>query len=233
MSLPTAVAIRHVAFEDLGSLALPIERAGYKIHYYDVGLQDLWTLDPIKTELLVVLGGPIGAYQDEQYPFLKDEIGILQERLAAGRPTLGLGLGAQLMARALGARVYPAPQKEIGWSPIMLSEAGRPSAIRHLGDAPVLHWHGDTFDLPPECELIASTGICRNQGFMKGPNILGLQFHPEAVHAGFERWLVGHASELSQAEIDPKALRAQAARHAAGLQVRARDMMDEWLQGLG
>jgi GMP synthase (glutamine-hydrolysing) len=122
MSLPTAVAIRHVAFEDLGAFAMPIERAGYRVHYYDAGTDALWTLEPVKTELVIVLGGPIGAYEDEVYPFLREELDLLTERLAAGRPTLGICLGAQLMARALGARVYPGAAKEIGFAPLTLTD---------------------------------------------------------------------------------------------------------------
>jgi len=97
--MKTAVAIRHVGFEDLGAFARPIEAAGYKIHYYDVGLHELWTLEPVKTDLIIVLGGPIGVYEEDRYPFLRDEISLLEARLEAGRPTMGICLGAQLIAR--------------------------------------------------------------------------------------------------------------------------------------
>ena len=86
-----------------------LERAGYKVHYYDAGVDDLWTLDPLTTGLIIVLGGPIGAYEDDKYPFLADELTLIEQRLAAGRPIFGICLGAQLMARAMGARVYPGP----------------------------------------------------------------------------------------------------------------------------
>jgi len=232
MPARTAIAVRHVSFEDLGSFAPRIESAGYRIEYRDVGVDEQHSFDPLAADLLIVLGGPIGAYEEEQYPFLQGELRVLQDRLAAGAPTLGICLGAQLMARALGARVYPGPRKEIGWSPLELTAEGRHSVLRHLGDAAVLHWHGDTFDLPQGCARLASTAICRNQAFMKGPNILGLQFHAEAVDAGFERWLVGHACELAQAAIRPRDLRAQADAHVARLKTRSQRMIDEWLAGL-
>lgn len=233
MSDPAAIAIRHVSFEDLGSFADTIEEAGYRIKYHDIGLHDFSKLDPIEPELLIVLGGPIGAHDEMQYPFLTDEMRIIADRLAAGRPTLGICLGAQLIARALGASVYPSPRKEIGWAQIQLTEGGRRSAVRHLDDTPVLHWHGDTFDLPTNCDLLASTEVCRNQAFQKGTNLLALQFHPEATPVGFERWLIGHSHELSsQPTMSHQQIRSDTKKYALGLQDRARTMMKEWLRGL-
>lgn len=232
MSLPTAVAIRHVSFEDLGAFALPIERAGYKIHYYDAGVDALWTLEPSKKELVIVLGGPIGAYEDETYPFLNEELDLLKERLAAGRPTLGICLGAQLMARALGARVYPGAAKEIGFAPLTLTDAGRKSCLSGFDQQPVLHWHGDTFDLPDGAARLAETAICQNQAFSYGPNALAVQFHPEAGGDGFERWLIGHAHELARERIDVPKLRAEQSALQSTLQRRADACITEWLARL-
>jgi GMP synthase (glutamine-hydrolysing) len=232
MSLPTAVAIRHVAFEDLGAFQAPIERAGYRVHYYDVGIDELWTLESVKTELVIVLGGPIGAYEDDKYPFLREELDILEQRLAAGRPTIGICLGAQLMARALGAHVYPGPEKEIGFKPISLTEEGRASCLACFDDATVLHWHGDTFDLPEGALRLASTAVCENQAFAYGPNAIGFQFHPEAGGAGFERWLIGHASELGQAGKNVVRLRADHDALAPGLERRATRCIESWLAQL-
>jgi len=227
----TAVAIRHVSFEDLGSFIGPIEKAGYRVTYCDVGLDALSDLDPIKPDLLVVLGGPIGVYEDLKYPFLKTEIGLLRERLAADLPTLGICLGAQLIASALGSAVYPAKKKELGWANIDLSDAGRQSVVRHLQNTQVLHWHGDTFDLPPQCERLASTEACLNQAFMRGKNLLAFQFHPEATARGFERWLIGHTCELSS-QTDVGELRNNTAKFAPMLESRARMVIEKWIGGL-
>ncbi|CEJ11637.1 GMP synthase [glutamine-hydrolyzing] [bacterium YEK0313] len=229
MSLPTAVAIRHVGFEDLGAFAEPLERAGYRIHYYDAGIDELWTLEPVKTELVMVLGGPVGAYEEAHYPFLREELDLLAQRLAAGRPTLGICLGAQLMARALGARVYPAREKEIGFAPVALTAEGRASCLAAFDGVPVLHWHGDTFDLPGGAVRLASTALCDNQAFSFGHNAIGFQFHPEAGGEGFERWLIGHAHELAAAGKDVAQLRADHRRLGPDLRRRAVACLESWL----
>lgn len=229
----TALAIRHVHFEDLGLFEDGLAEAGYALRYLDVGVDDLESLDPVAPDLLVVLGGPIGVYETETYPFVAEELRILGKRLRARRPTLGLCLGAQLMAAALGARVAPMGHKEIGFSPLALGEAGRAGPLRHLEGVAVLHWHGDAFEIPAGADSLAATALCPTQAFAAGPNLLGLQFHPEVdATAGIERWLVGHAAELANAGIDPRSLREQASRHGPALREAARRMIAEWLGGV-
>lgn len=230
--LKTAVAIRHVPFEDLGTFEHPLAAAGYKLHYYDIGVDELWTLEPVKTDLVIVLGGPVGVYDTGSYPFLIDEIELLKDRLAANRPTLGICLGAQLMAAALGAGVAPGDEKEIGFAPLNLTEAGWQSPLAPLANAPVLHWHGDSFAIPRGAENLAETPACANQAFALGPNILGLQFHPEVDCARIERWLIGHACELATAGLDPSVLRTDAARYGAPLRDAGRLMFSQWLKEL-
>jgi len=230
----TAVAIRHVHFEDLGVFAPVLSEAGFSIRYRDLDAAPFATLDPLEPDLLVVLGGPVGACETDAYPYLADEQAILAARLAAGRPTLGVCLGAQLMARALGAEVAPMRRKEIGFSPISLTDAGRVGPLRRLAGIPVLHWHGDAFQIPEGAENLAATPLCPTQAFSLGVHALALQFHPEVdVTAGIERWLTGHAAELASAGIDPRGLRDQAAQAGPELAIAARAMLTEWLAGLG
>lgn len=227
--MPNAIAIRHVAFEDLGTLAPLLAARGYDVRYLDAGVDDLHAA--AACDLAVILGGPIGVYEQDRYPFLREETRVIETRLATGLPTLGICLGAQLMAKALGAQVYPGSRKEIGWSPLSLSETGRRSALGVLGNpsVPVLHWHGDTFDLPAGAELLASTEITQNQAFAYGRHALALQFHIEAEPAKIERWLIGHTMELTTAGIDVAALRHDTTRHGPVLQSLTAKVLDAWL----
>lgn len=113
----SAVAIRHVPFEDLGTFAQPLAQAGYALRYCDVGVDDLATVAPVETDLIIALGGPVGVYETRSYPFLVDEMQLLKERLAADRPTLGICLGAQIMAAALGAGVAPGMRRKSALHP--------------------------------------------------------------------------------------------------------------------
>jgi len=229
----TAIAIRHVHFEDLGAFDDVLRRCGYCVRYCDAGIDDIGGVDPLAPDLIVVLGGPIGAYEELTYPFLGQELRLLERRLAVARPTFGICLGAQLMARALGARVYPAPAKEIGWRELQLNQSGRNGPLRHFTGVPVLHWHGDTFDLPEGAELLASTEICSNQAFSFERQALACQFHPEICHRGFERWLVGHAVELVAVPgVSPAALRQDTERLAPESALRGAACLSEWLAAL-
>ena len=171
------------------------------MRYLDAGSHDLSRVDPLAPDLMVILGAPVGVYDDDAYPFLLEERELLQRRLAAGLPTLGICLGAQQIAASLGARVAPSGSKEIGFSPVSLSPQGSVSALRHLANIPVLHWHGDNLDLPAGAVVLASTELCPNQAFAIGPNILGLQFHPEADLSNIEAWLGMQQSWLRQVSI--------------------------------
>lgn len=228
----TAIAIRHLHFEDLGTLEPLLQSRDYAVRYVDTPTEDLRAPHIADADLLVVLGGPIGAFDEAAYPFLADELALVRQRLGSQRPLLGICLGAQLIARALGAPVAPMGVKEIGFAPLALTAAGHDSPLAALGDVPVLHWHGDQFGIPPGAQCLAGTATCPHQGFALGPQVLGLQCHLEADPRAIERWLVGHACELAQAGVDPRALRTEARALQARLPAAAGAVFTRWLDGL-
>jgi GMP synthase (glutamine-hydrolysing) len=132
---------------------------------------------------LIVLGGPMGVHDDQRFPWLKEEKRFIREVIDAGKSVLGVCLGAQLIAAALGAAVYKNPFPEIGWFPIHKSrEASSDAAAAFLPSSlDVLHWHGDTFDLPHGARCLAHSEACRHQGFYLNRRIVGLQFHLETT----------------------------------------------------
>jgi len=172
--------LQHVPFEGLGSIEPWLQAAGYRItstRFFDDGV--LPSLDGL--DLLVVMGGPMSVNDTAEFPWLVEEKAFIREVIASGRPVLGVCLGAQLIASALGARVYQNGEKEIGWHPI---QGTAPSDAAFFGfplSAQVFHWHGETFDLPSDAMRLASSEACENQAFQIGSSVIGLQFHLETT----------------------------------------------------
>jgi GMP synthase (glutamine-hydrolysing) len=231
----TAVVLRHLSFEDLGLLAPVLRRAGWTVSVREAPVDDLTDPGIEEADLLIVLGGPMGVYEADRHPFIRTELAILQRRLAQSRPTLGICLGSQLMAAALGARVFPGAAKEIGWGRVSLTPEGHRSVLGPLAEeeAVVLHWHGDTFDLPQGTVRLASSASYENQAFAIGRHGLALQFHIEADPTRLEDWLVGHAAELARAGIDVPGLRAAGHAAADRVPLQAERIFTAWLREIG
>ncbi|HAM45556.1 MAG TPA: glutamine amidotransferase [Propionibacteriaceae bacterium] len=226
------LAIRHVGFEDLGLLEPLLTDRGYQIRYLEAGVEPITVEAVLRPQLLIVLGGPIGVYETDSYPFLVDERNAVAARLSAGKATLGVCLGAQLIAAALGAEVRPTGGKEIGYGPLTLTAEGRQSVLGPLDGVPVLHWHGDEFANPEVADRLAETPGFPNQAFSVGSTVLGLQFHIEADSTRLEQWLIGHANELAAAGVDPRRLRADAASYGPQLATVASGVVRDWLDGM-
>lgn len=235
LPVKTALCLRHVAFEDLGIFEPILGDHGYKVTYLETGASNLTEIDPLKPDVLIVLGGPIGVYELDDYPFLKDEIALIEKRLLADLPTLGLCLGSQLMARALGASVYPSGRKEIGWAPLILTQAGKTSPLCELAPelTPVLHWHGDTFDLPKGAVHLAASEEFTNQAFAWGKHCLGLQFHAEVTRQGLENWFIGHTLEINTTPgVSVTQLRADTHRWSATFEKQGTAFFTRWLTSI-
>jgi len=220
--------IRHVAFEDLGLWEAEIRAHGYDIDYLDAGVDDLAAF--ADADLGIVLGGPLGVGDVDLYPVLGEELALIGARIAAGKPTLGVCLGAQLIAAALGGQVRPGTF-EIGWGSVALTEAAAVTPLRHLAGAPVLHWHGDAITPPPGAVVLASTDATPCQAFAVG-SALALQFHAEADAERIEQWLIGHTVELRAAGIDISALREASRAHGDEAAMAGIMLMREWLRSL-
>ena len=185
-SLLVAV-IRHVPFESLGSLEDALILAGLKYQYFDLFTgQEPPRMEAISA--LISLGGPMSA--NDPLPFLAREFGLLESALQAGKPLLGICLGAQLLARALGARVYPNPVKEIGWFPVQFTADAQADPLFHSLHRPetVFQWHSEAFDLPQDSVWLASSDGCPHQAFRAGRQAWGLQFHLETTLAMIAEW---------------------------------------------
>ncbi len=229
--------IRHLAFEDLGSFATVLLSNDYQINYFEAAdfaskANDLLQIDSLADDLLIILGGPISVSDSDMFPFIDAEIALLKYRIAENRPTLGICLGAQLIASALGSDIYSGNAKEIGWSDLYLTSAGEQSSLRYLQaeHCSMLHWHGETFDLPDGAELLASTDHYLNQAFRYGKT-LALQFHPEVNQHDMEKWFIGHIGEISQTEgVSIAQLRADTQQYANRLEVQSELFFNSWLR---
>lgn len=228
--MQNAVAIRHVSFEDAGILGDVLAARGIGLRYLEAGIDDL-TLAK-NADLLLVLGGPIGIYEFDRYPFLKHELATIEAAVKQGTPVAGICLGCQALAAVLAARVYPGKQKELGWDVLTLTEEGKASPLGVLEGVHILNWHGDTFDLPAGATRLASTDITPNQAFAYGPNVLALQFHVELPARDLERWLIGHTGELASSKVDLGQMRAETARLAPAANDAGKRLFNSWLDGV-
>tara|TARA_R110000787_G_scaffold3947_10_gene15389 strand:- start:6 stop:713 length:708 start_codon:yes stop_codon:yes gene_type:complete len=230
------LAVRHVDFEHLGTLEPLLAARGHTVRYVDAGTGPIDAAMADEPGLIAMLGGPIGAYEESLYPFLRDELALIERRLKNGGPLLGICLGAQLIARALGASVHPGPRKEIGWAEIAPTIAGKTSPLARLApcDYRVLHWHGDIFDLPDGADCLASTAATPNQAFSIGASVLGLQFHVEIVPGEIERWLIGHACEIAGTKgVSVGNIRNDTVAYGSALADCSAQMFADWLDGSG
>lgn len=215
--MKSILALRHVEHEGLGLLEDILKRAELPCRYVDVFREPGFKFLPESCAGLVVLGGPMNVDQTDRYPFLAAETRWIADAIAADVPVLGICLGSQLLAKALGARVYASRVKEIGWYDVELTPAAKTDPL-FSGCSPiqrVFQWHGDTFDLPRGAVQLARGQDCENQAFRYGDSAYALQFHLEVTPEIVATWLgePDNCGELSALHnIDPAAIRRAAAQ---------------------
>ena len=188
---------QHIECEGLGTLGDTLRSKGFEVKIVKP-CQD----EPVPENLgqgLIVLGGPMGAYEEAVNPWMVNEVTAIQKALDARLPVLGICLGSQLIAKAAGSQVFRGAQPEVGWAPIQLTNAGSKDPI--FSGCPssftAFHWHGDTFTLPKGSERLAWSDLYRNQAFRLGNNAYGLQFHLEVTREMAKDWMQKYARELT------------------------------------
>ncbi len=198
--------LQHVPFESLGSIGPWLKSAGYQItvtKFYESTLLP----NPKEIDLLIILGGPMSTNDEDRFPWLRLEKQFIRQTIESGKPVLGICLGAQLIANALGESVYPNRRKEIGWFPVKGIPQNEETTFCFPPSSEVVHWHGETFDLPEGAVLLARSEACENQAFQFKKNVIGLQFHLETTPESL-RILVEHCREELQPSkfVQPEAI---------------------------
>jgi GMP synthase (glutamine-hydrolysing) len=233
MSTKSALIIRHVPHEGVAGFRAPIEAAGYGVSRIDVADPAFSGVDLREPDLLIMMGGPMGVYEQETYPWIACQLKRLAQRLDADRPTLGVCFGAQMIAAALGADVYAGPAKEVGFHPVTIHVDAQDTPLRHLTGVPVLHWHGDTFTLPDNVELLASSHVYDHQAFRRGSNLLALQFHAEmGLDPRFHAWIEQWPEAVTEAGGDLDSLLTAHEAHGPTAVAAGQAMIADWLDHL-
>lgn len=225
----------HKSTADSGAFTQILLERGHEVDLRLSFDDPTYGLDIAEHDVAIFMGGPMGVYQTDIFPYLNNEIHYIEKRLAAGKPYLGICLGAQLMAKAMGSEVYPGKQgKEIGWHSITVNDAGQKTPVKYLdaGYTPMMQWHGDTFDLPKDATLLASSAQYQNQAIAYGDKAIGLQCHPEVTKNNIELWLATGYKELTEVGMNVPDLRAKTLKNIPLLEKQRALFFNEWLDGV-
>jgi GMP synthase (glutamine-hydrolysing) len=224
------IALQHVACEKPGLIGDALARVGVA-----VDLVRTFAGEPVPPDLgdaagLLVMGGPMSVYEADRLPHLRAELALLERALAAGVPILGVCLGSQLLAAALGARVAPGPRKEIGWFPVSLTDEAASDPLWHGLPRELVgyHWHGDRFDLPRGAVALASSALTPVQAFRHGEHAYGILFHMEVNATIVADMVATFAGELAAERLDGAAIVREAATRLDDLGEIARTVYDRF-----
>ncbi len=235
MARPKILVFQHVPYEPLGTLDPLLKEAGFRIRYVNFGRDPHQRPSLDKYVALIVLGGPMNAHQIDTYPNLATEVNVIREAVDSGMSVLGICLGAQLLAKALGGRVARNDAREIGWYDVELTEAGRtdPVISGFAATQSVFQWHEDGISLPDGAAHLATSPTSPVQAFRYGEHAYGFQFHLEVDASLVERWLTVPDNQPMLAEetgrVDPQLIREQTSRRIGALQDLSRATFSRWI----
>ncbi len=235
MARPKILVFQHVPYEPLGTLDPLLKEAGFRIRYVNFGRDASQRPALEGYAAVIVLGGPMNADQIGDYPNLLTEVEILKEALQREMSILGICLGAQLLAKALGGTVAPNERREIGWHDVHLTAAGEsdPVLSAFASSQRVFQWHEDGIDLPPDCTHLAHSPASRVQAFRFGQHAYGLQFHLEVDSHLIERWLSVPANqsmlEQERGRVDADRIRQQVPHNIDELATLSRETFGRWI----
>lgn len=231
--MPKLLVFQHVAHEILGTLDPLLRGSGFRIKYVNFQRHPDIVPNLNGYDGLIVLGGPMNVDEVDGYPHLETEVNLIREAVELGMPILGICLGSQLIAKALGAKVKKNREKEIGWYDVAPTKAGKddPLVSHFAGTEKIFQWHGDIFEIPRGALLLASSKLCKNQAFRFGENVYGFQFHLEVDEPMVERWLriPQNKKEIEETngKIDPDKIREDTHAHIG----RLKDLSDSTFGG--
>lgn len=235
MARPKILVFQHVPYEPLGTLDPLLKAAGFRIRYVNFGRDANQRPQLDKYAALIVLGGPMNADQIDTYPNLLTEVDIIREAVDRDMSVLGICLGAQLLAKALGGSVARNPVREIGWYDVNLTEAGAkdPVLSSFSQEQCVFQWHEDGIGLPPGAEHLAESADSQVQAFRHGEHAYGFQFHLEVNAPLIERWLTVPDNQATLADesgrIDPDRIRQQVPDRIAALEAQSVRTFSRWI----
>ncbi|MCC6544744.1 MAG: type 1 glutamine amidotransferase [Nitrospirae bacterium] len=196
------IVLQHIECEDLGTIANAMSQRGIGCKYVRLFEGEPVPHDPGAFSGIIILGGPMNVYEEDKYPYLKDEDIFIKKAVMNDMPILGICLGAQLIAKAAGARVSKGTKKEIGWYKLSLSgDSRRDTLFKTLPEElKVFQWHGDTFEIPRGAIRLAGSGLFPNQAYRIGSRIYGIQFHLEVTKEMINQWISEYREELSRVD---------------------------------
>ena len=222
--------IQHIYCETIGTIAAALGAENISTEYVRTFKGEKIPGEVGEGDGLIIMGGPMGVYEQDRYPFLRQEIHLIEQALRERKPLLGVCLGSQLLAATLGAKVTKGKQKEIGWYPVTLSQQAKADPLWQEVESPftAYHWHGDVFELPRGAEPLASSALTPCQAFRYGDNVYGFLFHMEVTEKIIREMVQTFTQELQEENVDGRQIVKAVKSHLPRLQNIGRDVFRRW-----